>query len=213
MQVPFSRLAVVGRTTVARMLSRVSPTVVAEYVAPAAASVNAIKLAIASVASVQSYSGVALDGATGPAVMSPPRNVTVTTAGSTASDASATATIKGTDVNGAALSETITVSQTAATAAGAKMFATVTEIDLPAADGTGATLAFGFGAILGLPSKGETRAGGLAVFGESVNGARPATAGVYASSATAPPNGSYAPNTAPDASHSYAILYELAAPV
>jgi hypothetical protein len=180
---------------------------VEEFVNPVAASPNAIKLAIASVAAIVSYSGAQLDGAVGGAVMSPPRNLTITTAGGTAADAPATATITGVDVNGAVISETITVAQTATIALGVKAFAKVTKIDLPAADGTGATLAFGFGSVIGLGKKIKSRAGLAFVLKEAANGAV-VTNGTIVAAATGLPNGTYAPNTIPDGAKTYAIFYE-----
>lgn len=81
-----------------------------------------------------------------------PRNITGT-AGGTAGDVKAiTPVVRGTNEQGAAVSETLpafTVNTTG-DVLGSKAFATVTEIDLPAHDGTGATTSFGTGAKLGL---------------------------------------------------------------
>jgi hypothetical protein len=201
-----------SNTAIAKRLINDAPIDIFEALAPAAAGTATIKTAIASQLAIASYSGAALNGTIGAGAISPPRNITVTTAGTTPADAPATATITGTDANGAALTETITVSQTAATAAGVKCFATVTKIDLPVGDGTGATLAFGTGAILGFPAKVENRGGGVAVVKEIVDGAIPGTAGTFASATTSPPNGSYTPNTAPNGAHSYCVYFERATP-
>lgn len=86
---------------------------------------------------------------TNPAV---PRNLTAT-AGGTAGDIKAiTPTVRGTNEAGVAIAETLpafTV-DTAGSIVGSKAFKTVTEIDLPAHDGTGATTSFGTGAKLGV---------------------------------------------------------------
>lgn len=175
---------------------------------PAAASTNAIKTAIATVASATTYSGSALNGSIGASAISPPRNITVTTAGSTPADAPASATITGTAADGSTQTETITISQTAATAAGVKAFATVTSIALTAADGTDATLAFGIGNVLGLDSKlrdvGGASNGGVVkeVFNGSV-----VTNGTFVLPATSGPYGSYSPNTAPNGTNDYAVVY------
>lgn len=83
------------------------------------------------------------------------RNITAT-AGGTAGDIKAIQPIiYGTNKAGAAISETLTAFtvDTAGTVTGNKAFNTITYIDLPAHDGTGATTAFGTGAKLGLPQK------------------------------------------------------------
>jgi hypothetical protein len=139
--------------------------------------------------------------------MSPPRNITVTTAGGTPADAPATATIVGTDVNGAAITETITVAQTATIAVGAKAFAKVTSITLPVGQGAGATVAFGFGALMGLAKKIKTRAGLTSAVREVVAGAEVAT-GTFAASAVGLPNGTYSPADAADGARDYALYYE-----
>lgn len=195
------------RTDVVSALAPIAALTVEEFTNPALASVNAIKLAIASVASVVSYATTDLDGAVGAAVMNPPRNITVTTAGATPADAPATATITGLDANGAALVETLTVAQTATIAVGVKAFAKVTSIALPAADGVGATLAFGFGALLGLGKKVKSRAG-LAFLMKEIAVGAVVTNGVIADATVSPPNGTYAPNLAPDGVRDYAIYYE-----
>jgi hypothetical protein len=213
MKSTYAALAVVSdRSAVAKTLSNRAPLDVVEWTDPAAATTNSIKTALATVAAPASYSGAALNGAIGAGAISPPRNLTVTTAGATASDAPATVTFTGIDVDGNALTETFNVSQSAATASGSKCFAAVTQIDLPAADGTGATLAFGTGTAIGFPVKTETRCGGAAVTSELVDGARPATAGTYTKAATALPYGSYTPNTAADGAHDYTVYFERANP-
>lgn len=74
-----------------------------------------------------------------------PRRLVFTTAGATASDAPATAAIVGTDYADAAQTETVTLAQTATTASSTKAWKTITTITYPAADGTGATIAIGYG--------------------------------------------------------------------
>lgn len=82
-----------------------------------------------------------------------PRNITATSGG-TAGDIKAIAvTIAGTNAKGEAISEVLPVftEDSATTVVGAKAFATVTSITVPAHDGTGATTEIGFGDKLGLP--------------------------------------------------------------
>lgn len=64
-------------------------------------------------------------------------------------------TVTGTNVLGEVITETLPVFtvDTATTVVGSKAFATVTSYSVPAMDGTGATVAIGTGAKLGLPHK------------------------------------------------------------
>lgn len=81
-----------------------------------------------------------------------PRTITAT-AGGTAGDIKAIQVIiAGTNAEGVAITETLPVFtvNTAGTVVGAKAFATVTSITIPAHDGTGATTAVGFSDVLGL---------------------------------------------------------------
>lgn len=171
-----------------------------EFTDGVAASANAIKTAIATVAAPTTYVVADLNGTTGAAVMVPPRNITITTAGGTAADAPATATINGT-FRGKAQTDTITVAQTATIATGVKPFDKVTSIVLPAADGTGATLAFGFGLGYGTGKTPKSRAGGVVLVREQIDGALVTTGAITA-------NSLYTPATAPDGAHDWAIFYE-----
>lgn len=140
--------------------------------------------------------------------ISPPRQISVTTAASgTPADAPATTLITGKDMFGNAMTETLTVSQTNATVTGAKCFASVSSILEAAGDGVGATLSYGIGAPIGLGKPIKTRAGIVSIIKEHANGAVVAN-GVVAAASAALPNGSYAPNTAADGTKSYALLYE-----
>lgn len=174
----------------------------------AASDDDAIKTAIATVASTVTYSGADLNGAIGAGAISPPRNILITTAGGTPADAPATATITGTAIDGSAQSEVINVAQTATTAAGVKAFASVTSIALSAGQGTDATLAFGTGVVVGLDSKlrdvGGAANGGVV---KEVANATVVTNGTFVLPATSPPYGSYSPNTAPNGTNDYAVVY------
>lgn len=84
-----------------------------------------------------------------------PRNVTATAGGTNTDIKAISVTVKGTNAEGDPITEVLpafTV-DTAGTVVGSKAFVTVTEIDIPAHDGTGATTAVGLGAKLGLGSK------------------------------------------------------------
>lgn len=95
---------------------------------------------------------VVTTGITNPAV---PRNITVTAGGTAADIKPIKVKVEGKDAEGAAISEEIGpfTENTAGTKEGAKAFASVSKITIPAHDGTGATTAVGFGNVLGLGLK------------------------------------------------------------
>lgn len=96
--------------------------------------------------------GVQVDVTTGIIQPDVPRGITAT-AGGTAADIKAIAVIiTGTNIEDKVISETLPVFtvDTPGTVTGVKAFKTVTNIRIPAHDGTGATTAIGFSDILGL---------------------------------------------------------------
>lgn len=176
---------------------------VEEFTDPAAAGAALISAAAASqVAAGRSATLLALA-----ANISPPRPISVTTAGATPADAPATAVVTGLDINGNAMTETLNIPQTATIATGSKCFAKVTSIVEAAGDGTGATMSYGIGAAIGLGKPLKSRAGLATAIKEIAVGAV-VTNGVFVAAATASPNGSYAPNTAANGSNDYCIYYE-----
>lgn len=184
-------------------LAPIAPITVDDFTDAATADIDAIKAAFASVATPVTYSGAELDGVVGEDAMPIPRNITVTTgAGGTPGDAPATVTVTGT-FQGKAQSEVITVSQTAATAAGLKPFDKVTSLAFAAGDGTGATLEVGFGAGLGVAKTPKARSAATALpFRELLNGAAAASPGTLSIAKL------YVPNTAPNGTNDYAVYYE-----
>lgn len=86
---------------------------------------------------------------TNPAV---PRTITATSGGTAGDIGAIQVIIAGTNAEGVAITETLPVftANSATTVVGAKAFATVTSITIPAHDGTGATTAVGFSDVLGL---------------------------------------------------------------
>jgi hypothetical protein len=138
---------------------------------------------------------------------SPPRNVvvgvTIATTGGTG-----TITVKGTDVNGDAIQEDFTIPGTTGNVIGVCAMETVTEVDIPAHGGhfTGSVVV-GTGDKIGLKDKIKTRSGGAMVIQEIYDGNR-VTNGVFALATVGLPNGTYAPNTPPNGTHSYTVLYE-----
>lgn len=174
-----------------------------EFTAPAAAAAAGISAAAASqVAAGRSATLLALA-----ANISPPRNITVTTAGATPADAPATALVTGKDIFGNVMTETLNIPQTATIAVGAKAFASVSSIVEAAGEGTAATMSYGTGALIGLAKPIKTRAGLTAPVREIANAAV-VTNGVFATTAVGVPNGTYAPNSAPNGALNYALFYE-----
>ena len=206
------------RNDVSQVVNNLGYFTLDEWIDPVAAGATAIKTAAATIAAITTYVAANFDGSVGAAVMSPARNITVTTAGATPADAPATALITGIDINNAVISETITVAQTATVATGVKCFKKITSITLPAADGVAATLSFGIGNAMGLELPAKIRSTGgsafVATLRELVDGAVPGTAGTFTSSATDAPNGSYTPHSSvtQNAARDYYIVYEAAAP-
>jgi len=181
-----------------------------EFVDPPLADVDAIKTAEASAAAEQVFVAVDLDGAVGNAEMVPPRNLSITTTASGDIDAvDVVITGRVRDRTGALIAQTETITLTAdagATDLGALAFSIVDTITIPAQTGTGGTVAFGFGAIIGMANPMKTLAGLLAPTQEIAVGVV-VTTGTFVDAATATPNGTYEPAAAPDAANDYAITY------
>ncbi|TFH47668.1 MAG: hypothetical protein E4H01_07840, partial [Lysobacterales bacterium] len=183
-------------------LSLVAGIAVEEFTNQAAADVNAIKLSIASAAAIQTYTGAALDGVVGLLAMSPPRNISITSTVHADIDAVAVV-ITGKDVNGDDITESITLTDGGGvTDVGAKAFAKVTSIVVPAQSGVGGALEFGFGDIIGFLRPLKSRAGLAAVVREIAVGAVVTTGTFVAAPAVAgagQPNGTYLAAAVPDA--------------
>lgn len=97
------------------------------------------------------FTGATLDGVlapgTGNAVINTPKLVTITAAGATpAHFTGGDLVVTGTDVDGAAQTETITCAAGAGTTTGTKYFATVSSVAVPAQGGVGATIEVGVAA-------------------------------------------------------------------
>lgn len=175
---------------------------VEEFLAPAAAGAALISAVAPTTVAPRTAVLLALA-----ANISPPRPISVTTAGATPADAPATAVVTGKDINGNAMTETLNVGQTATTVTGNKCFASVSSIVEAAAEGTAATLSYGIGAPIGLGKPIKTRAGRTGPVQEIANGAV-VTNGVFVAASTASPNGSYAPNSAANGALNYCLYYE-----
>lgn len=190
------------RADVNAALSPLAAIAVQEWTNPAATSATALLAATATTVAVQSYAPAQLVAGGVAALLAFPRTITFTTAGTTPADAPATVVVTGTDINDTAQSETVTVSQTAATVSTVKAYKTVKSIVYAAGDGTGATISIGIGSAFGLHKTPKSRAG-LAGCVREISAGAVVTNGTL--SAT---NKTYTPNAAPNGSTSYAAYYE-----
>lgn len=136
-----------------------------------AASATAIHAAVALTASVQTVTTAITNPAT-------PRNVSIT---GNASGITGNVVITGTNYNGDTITETIVLNGTS-TVSGAKAFASITSIALPAKTNTsGDTVSIGIGSALGLPYKLAHNT----VLATFLDNTKEATAPTVATSATA----------------------------
>ncbi len=118
------------------------------FTAPAVGATTAVHAAVTDTA-------VQVDVTTGITNPDVPRNITATSGGTAGDIKAVSVIITGTDVDDKVITETLpafTVNS-ATTVVGNKAFKTVTNIRIPAHDGTGATTAIGTGAKLGLSRK------------------------------------------------------------
>lgn len=103
----------------------------------------------ASAATAQTISGASLDGAVGQGLISPPKNVTLVLSNHSDWDAT-TAVVTGEDEEGQVIEEDFAIPNGGnATVTGAKIFAKVTSVYIPAQTGTGGTFTVGTGVKLG----------------------------------------------------------------
>jgi hypothetical protein len=140
------------------------------------------------------------------------RNVNVVS--SAAGDTTQTVTIRGLDMYGNRMQQTLTLNGTT-TVQGTKAFASVTSVQVSAA--LAGNLSVGDGAVLGLPAylsnatfiARETLDGAVASAGTTVAGLGIAA---KASATNGDVRGTYAPASAPDGSRSYALVVDLPEP-
>lgn len=190
------------RKDVADELKPLAALTVDEYTNPGASASNNLLAATATVAAPVTVAKASLLAGGLAILAAGPRNLTFTTAGGTAADAPATATITGKGPTGAAQTEVVNLSQSAGAATGVKLWSDITQIDYAAADGTGATVAIGVGKAMYLSKKPKARAGLAAIVKEVVAGA------VVTNGTLDATNQSYTPNTAQDGSNDYCVYYE-----
>lgn len=190
------------RTDVKNTFAPMAAIGVDEYTNPLTAAAAGLKVATATTVAVQTVLEADLLQAGRTELARIARNLTFTTAGGTAADAPANAVITGFDAEGKAQTETVALAQTATIAAGVKCWSKITKIVYAAADGAGATIAIGYGLLLGTTKTPKSRAGAALPVREIVDG------GLVTTGAMSATNKSYTPATAPDGAHDYAIYYE-----
>jgi hypothetical protein len=177
-----SQLAVLGqRAPLAQALASCLAIDVLELTNPAAGAAADLKDATASTVAVQTWARAALKSAgLTKLALHGARQLRLTTAGVTPADAPATCVVTGEDINGAVISETVTLSQIAGYADTVKCYSDVTSIVFAAGDGVNATIALGMNDTFGLPSKIKARASGASVLAELVDGSAVGTGGASA---------------------------------
>lgn len=117
--------------------------------APDAADVDAFITAGASAATAQTVSGAGLDGVIGDDVMTVPRNVVLVLSSHADWDATM-AVVTGIDSDGNVVQEDLLIPNGGnATVTGAKLFAKIMNLYVPAQSGTGGTFTLGTGSKLG----------------------------------------------------------------
>ncbi len=198
------------RADVAKNLSPLAALTVREFINPILGAATSLLVATATVATPVTLLPAALVGATLTNMLDNPRQLVFTTAANpTAADAPASATVKGKDPRGIRITETIALSQSAGAVTTTNFFSEIEEISYPAADGTGATVAIGVGAKLGLSYAPKVREGGVILLAaERESGTVPTAGTVTAVGASDLPYGSYTPNSALNGARDFVILYE-----
>ncbi len=176
-----------------------------EWTNPSAVLTTALKAATTFTTDPQTILAAALTASGGTTALAEfPRNVTFTGGGTTGHCPTSVA-ITGTDVNDDVLLETLALSS--GSGVGVKAFKTIVSFVFTGATSNDGTVACGIGGKLGLTQPAKTRVGVVNVIREyAINAV--ATSGTYVIAATSPPNGTYAPSSAPDGTRDYALTYE-----
>lgn len=141
-----------------------------------------------------------------------PRNLTITTGGTTANIAAGDVVITGTNIEGKTITENFTMADNlAGSVTGNKAFKTVSRIVFPAADGTAATISVGTGAKIGLNHRLVPEKSSIVVIQDNaINGTNPTLQAAPSASSV---NGdqvelnTVTPATTPDGSTFLTILY------
>lgn len=169
---------------------------------------DGIKTSFSTAAAATTYSGTDLDGATGTGDMDYARNFQVyAVTGGGEALVQKTFVITGLDINGQVLSESLVVGALGAganaTTQGVYAFKSISSVYVPAdASGVPGSYEFGFGKKLGL-SRPLTQGGMIAEFMSNAA----AVAGTVVLSTTGLPNGTYSPNSDPNATRDWVVYY------
>jgi len=165
------------RDDIEEELSPMAAIAVQEYVDPLATAANNLMAATTSQAAEDELlpdatpaTGVLTQATIDNLSTGGPRQILFTVAGGTPAHRAPTATIYGTAVGGAKTSETVSLPSVAGTALTGTFFVDIDRIVLAAGSGTGATVAIGLGALLGLSASVVSRAGRVAVIQEVAAG-------------------------------------------
>ena len=139
-----------------RALSEVAGVDVTEFTCAAGGNWDSAAIATGESAAVPFTGGVtALPDVLTTNITNPtiPRNITATAGGTSGDIKAVQVTITGTNYKDEVITEVLPIFtvDTPGSVTGAKAFKTVTQISIPAHDGTGATTAIGFGDVVGLP--------------------------------------------------------------
>lgn len=210
----YAALNALSEAAEARLVAIVANTTITVYElnpAPAATSTTALKAATATTVADQTILAAAMLSGGKNALLAYPRIPTFTLAGADASHGPTSIDLVGTDIDGNALTETISITPSAATFPAVKAYKTLTSYTCKGATGTDATVAAGIGSTFGLPKKIKSRADRYAVLQEvySASGTGAVvTNGVIVAPGTCAPYGGYTPNSAPDGTKKYSLSYE-----
>jgi hypothetical protein len=166
------------RQDVAKTLAPMAAICIAEYINPLAAAANNVMAAsvtpaagvVATLLPVAGGGTNKLTKATTDNLKIASRQLTFTTAGSTAANAPATASVRGKDEHGLQFTEVVALQQVAGVVTTSNFFAEVDKITYSVGKGAGATIAIGLGATLGLTRTLVKRAGRYAILQESAAG-------------------------------------------
>lgn len=162
----------------------------------------------ASSTSSQTLAGSDLNGAIGASSFDYARTLQAVFSNHADWDAT-TMTIVGTDVDGAVLSEGISIPNGGnATVLTTKAFASVVSVAIPAQSGTGGTFTLGTADSLGLSKSIKVRQGSPIVLLEKNSNDGIVTTGAFVSSASSAPHGLFTPADAPDGNTDYLVTYE-----
>jgi hypothetical protein len=203
-------LATKDTSALARYLSQQSPVDCLDAVDAAAASTTALRAATASTVAIQTWLKSQLTSVGGLAeIAKVARQLRFTVAGVTPADAPASCVVNGKTWAGN-VSETVTLPQTNTTVDTVNAFIDIDSIVFAAGDGAGATIALGFTALLGLPTRCRARGAGIfPIITEMKDGAAAANAGSLSGPTVVKPYGAYtAATVVPNGAVDFLVRYD-----